>query len=203
MGKVSVKPAPWTATAALLITSRVSTEGWPPVTITGLKDLLMPIEAPVFDKVALMGLVLTAPSALVILPAGMVLLQDDPLPVTTSKEKVQLAPALSVTPCSWARLAPGLTIRLGPPAQLLAALAGLATVRPLLKVLSSMARLVSWPFEVLLTVMVTRETPPGVTAVGEKDLLPVMPVVMASGAVALPEIVPPELLKSEGWMMFW
>ena len=193
------------ATLELFTTSMLSTEGWPPVTTTGLKDLLMVMDAALAVRVAEKAAVLVGPSALVIRPMATVL-DHGPLlaaAVVTSNESVQLAPALRTAPCIWTELAPGLATRVGLPPQLVVALAGLATDRLAPKPSSLTDKLVSCSLDTLLMVIVARATPPGVTAVGEKDLLPVMPVVTFSVAVALAERVPPELVKSAGWMMFW
>ena len=55
--------------------------------------------------------------------------------------------------------------------------------------------------EALVSVRVTREVPPVVTEVGEKLLLPIIPVVMVSAADTSPGIVPPLEEKSPGWML--
>ena len=64
-----------------------------------------------------------------------------------------------------------------------------------------MPTLLSWPLEVLFTVMVTRALPPGVTEVGLKTLLLVMPVVTLKVAEAALGMVPPEVDRSEGLMV--
>jgi hypothetical protein len=197
-GKTSVNPMPCRTAPEELVNVSVRVDGTPPVTITGLNDLLILIWAAKAVNVAETAEVLWGPSALLILPIGMVLLHGPAPLVTTSNEKSQLVPAAIVAPSSWARVAPGLTTIVGEPEQLVLALAGFAIDKPELKVLSSTETLVRSPFEVLVTVIFTREIPPEVTEAGEKLLLPVMPVVTFRVALTLAGIVPPLDKKSAG-----
>ena len=142
-----------------------------------------------------------APSALLMLPAGMVLLQGPAPPVVTSKAKSQLAPAGRVTPSSWALVAPGLATMLVAPLQEVDALAGLATLSPAERPLSSTATLVSSPDELLTRLIVTRERPPGVTAGGRKALLAEMPALMVRASETGDGMLPALELKSAGSMV--
>ncbi len=81
VGKVSVKLVPVTATPDELPTSISKTDGTPPVTNTGLKDLFKLILGEIFDKLAVTVAVLLNPWSLLILPTGMALLQG-PVPLS-------------------------------------------------------------------------------------------------------------------------
>ena len=202
LGKVSVKPTWLMAMLELLITSMVNSDGTPPVTITGLNDLLMLIEAVAAARLALTAAELNGPSALLMPPTGTALLHG-PVPlVFTSKAKSQPEPADKVAPKSCALVAPGLATRVGEPAQEVVALAGLATLRPAEKLLSLIARPVSSALELLMARRVTRALPPEVTEVGLKLLLPDRLVVMVRLADTLAGIVPALEEKSAGLMVF-
>ena len=173
-----MKPTPLMATPDGLITSICRIEGVPPVTMTGLKDLLMLIWPATFVSVWVTAAVLLTPWALVMFPIGTELVQEAAAPVaTTSNPKSQLPPAASVAPRSWAFVAPGLTTIVGPPAQFVAAFAGFATARPAVNVLSLTDTFVSPPLDAFVTVIFTRETPPAATDVGVKVFTAVRPVV--------------------------
>ena len=156
--------------------------------------MLIPMLVVDLFRVALIEAVLDMPSALVICPAASELGQLDGLPlVSTSNRNKQFPPATMVAPDKLAVFAPGVAVMLVVPAQVVVALAGLATTSLVIGP-STTETPVKEPADTLLIWIVTRETPPLATEVGENDLAPVMPVVMVRVAEAVAGLVTPSLL---------
>ncbi len=150
-----------------LVMSMRSCDGWLPVTLTGLKLLLMPIAvAANLLSVPVTAAVFRTPSAVVMPLIGIVFGQLVGLPlVTTLNSRSQLAPAARFAPVIVTVVLPGTAVITGAPAQVLLAAAGFATARFTIGP-SVMLRLVSGVAETLVTRTVTCEMPPGATLAG-------------------------------------
>lgn len=169
-----------------------SSDGAPPVTLTGLNDLLMPMLAAALRvRVAVIAVAFFAPSLLVMLLIGIVLTQlaGDPL-VSTSNKNRQFPPASTDAPVKLTVAEPGVADMEVDPAQVVLAFAGLATRKPVGNG-SVMARPVSGMDPALLTWIATLDVPPVATALGVNDLVAEMGVFTVSDAVRLELSVAP------------
>ena len=200
-GNTSVNDTLLIGTPDVFTTSMVSVDGWLPVTKSGLNCLFNARLAVCWFSVLVTAWLLVGPSALVTLPAASVLVHGPAPAANTSNERSQLPPAGKVAPSSRTPVAPGLAVMLGEPPQEVAALAGLATIRPPARPSSLIDTFVSAPLDWLFTVTVARTTPPRAVLAGWNCLFAVRPAETVKLALRLAGMVPALDVKLAGVMV--